>query len=253
MFFFLFTNMWLCASSSSVVHQQSNHHLGNVFYICILYIFTCQIFLMSSYFHIIIFSTNFYIYSYIFMFHPQYEQVSTKFTLRLRNVVAAPGIKACTKNSFRWHPVWQANLIFDIFFTRTHFKSWKFYTRKVRKFTTKLPKTLFFWFFWIFYTQPKFLHARRSRRSWQISRMPTCINILSLIPIDWNQGCLPSLYPRWPRHNNGLNMESKQRQGSFQWEALGERKWHQTAQVVERCGWNCSLLAPSGALVFIMG
>ena len=70
---------------------------------------------MSSYFHIIIFSTNFYIYSYIFMFHPQYEQVSTKFTLRLRNVVAAPGIKACTKNSFRWQPVSQANLIFVIF------------------------------------------------------------------------------------------------------------------------------------------
>ena len=32
----------------------------------------------------------------------QYEQVSTKFTLRLRDVVAAPGIKPCTKNSFRF-------------------------------------------------------------------------------------------------------------------------------------------------------
>ena len=29
-------------------------------------------------------------------------------------------------------------LIFVIFFTRTHFESYKFYTRKVRKFTTKL-------------------------------------------------------------------------------------------------------------------
>ena len=31
-------------------------------------------------------------------------------------------------------------LIFVIFFTLTHFESWKFYTRKVRKFTTNLPR-----------------------------------------------------------------------------------------------------------------
>ena len=31
-------------------------------------------------------------------------------------------------------------LIFVIFFTFTHFESWKFYTRKVRKFTTNLPR-----------------------------------------------------------------------------------------------------------------
>ena len=30
-------------------------------------------------------------------------------------------------------------LIFVIFFTLTHFESWKFYIRKVRKFTTNLP------------------------------------------------------------------------------------------------------------------
>ena len=68
----------------------------------------------------------------------------------------------------------QANsyLIFVIFFTHTHFKSWKFYTRKVRKFTTKLPKAVFLWFFWnFFYTQPKHLHVRRSRRSRQKSGM----------------------------------------------------------------------------------
>ena len=66
-----------------------------------------------------------------------------------------------------------AYLIFVIFFTRTHFKSWQFYTRKVRKFIT-----VFFFFFWnFFYTQPKFLHARRSRRSWQISGMEFCSNV----------------------------------------------------------------------------
>jgi len=31
----------------------------------------------------------------------RYEQVSTKFTLRLRSVRAAPGVRACTKDSFR--------------------------------------------------------------------------------------------------------------------------------------------------------
>ena len=57
-------------------------------------------------------------------------------------------------------------LIFVIFFTRTHFKSWKFYTRKMRKFTTKLPKTVFFWFFWIFFTlsQKFYTHGVRSVR-----------------------------------------------------------------------------------------
>ena len=48
-----------------------------------------------------------------------------------------------------------AYLIFVIFFTRTHFKSWKFYTWKVRKFSKKLPKTVFFWFFW------NFLHSAK--------------------------------------------------------------------------------------------
>ena len=38
------------------------------------------------------------------------------------------------------------------FFTLTHFESWKFYTRKVRKFTTNLPKTVIFSFFWNFFT-----------------------------------------------------------------------------------------------------
>ena len=36
-----------------------------------------------------------------------------------------------------------AYLIFVIFFTRTHFKSWKFYTWKVRKFTTNFQKLYF--------------------------------------------------------------------------------------------------------------
>ena len=61
-----------------------------------------------------------------------------------------------------------APLIPDIchFFTLTHFDSWKFYTRKVRKFTTYLPKTVIFSFFLeFFYTQPKILHSRRSWRS----------------------------------------------------------------------------------------
>ena len=31
----------------------------------------------------------------------QYDQVSTKFTLRLRRVRAAPGVRPCTKDSFR--------------------------------------------------------------------------------------------------------------------------------------------------------
>ena len=57
-------------------------------------------------------------------------------------------------------------LIFVNFFTRTHFKSWKFYTRKMRKFTTKLPKTVFFWFFWNFFTlsQNFYTHGVRSVR-----------------------------------------------------------------------------------------
>ena len=38
------------------------------------------------------------------------------------------------------------------FFTLTHFESWKFYTRKVRKFTTYLPKRVIFSFFWNFFT-----------------------------------------------------------------------------------------------------
>ena len=60
----------------------------------------------------------------------------------------------------------QTYLIFVIFFTRTHFKSWKFYTRKMRKFTTKLPKTVFFWFFWNFFTlsQKFYTHGVRSVR-----------------------------------------------------------------------------------------
>ena len=54
----------------------------------------------------------------------------------------------------------------SLFFTRTHFKSWKFYTRKMRKFTTKLPKTVFFWFFWNFFTlsQNFYTHGVRSVR-----------------------------------------------------------------------------------------
>ena len=78
----------------------------------------------------------------------------------------------------------QANsyLIFVIFFTRTHFKSWKFYTRKVRKFTTKLPKTIFSCFFSGFFLHStKFLHARRSHCSWQISGMTIIMMILTQI------------------------------------------------------------------------
>ena len=48
------------------------------------------------------------------------------------------------------------NLIFVIFFTLTHFESWKIYTRKVRKFTTNLPKTVIFCFFWIFLHSAKY-------------------------------------------------------------------------------------------------
>ena len=55
------------------------------------------------------------------------------------------------------------------FFTLTHFKSWKFYTRvnydKIAK------KHYFSGSSGFFYTQPKFLHAQHSRRSWQISGM----------------------------------------------------------------------------------
>ena len=43
-------------------------------------------------------------------------------------------------------------LIFVSFFTRTHFESWKFYTRKVRKSPTNLPKTVIFSFFLEFIT-----------------------------------------------------------------------------------------------------
>ena len=58
------------------------------------------------------------------------------------------------------------------FFTLTHFESWKFYTRKVRKFTTNgAQSSNFLVFLEFFYTQPKNLH---SRRSWQISGMITC-------------------------------------------------------------------------------
>ena len=38
-----------------------------------------------------------------------------------------------------WQRFW-AYLMFVIFFTRTHLESWKFYTRKVRKFATKVPR-----------------------------------------------------------------------------------------------------------------
>ena len=48
-------------------------------------------------------------------------------------------------------------------FTLTHFKSWKFYTRKVRKITTNLPKNSnFLVFLELVYNQPKILHSRRS-------------------------------------------------------------------------------------------
>ena len=45
-----------------------------------------------------------------------------------------------------------AYLIFVIFFTLTHFESWKFYTWKLRKFTTYLPKTVIFALFWNIFT-----------------------------------------------------------------------------------------------------
>ena len=38
------------------------------------------------------------------------------------------------------NPIPATYLIFVIFFTLIHFESWKFYTRKVRKFTTNLPR-----------------------------------------------------------------------------------------------------------------
>ena len=74
------------------------------------------------------------------------------------------------------------DLIPDIchFFTLTHFESWKFYTRKVRKFTTYLPKTVIFSFFLeFFYTPPKNLHSRRSWRPWQISGIVMVFKIQS--------------------------------------------------------------------------
>ena len=65
------------------------------------------------------------------------------------------------------------------FFTRTHFKLWRFYTWKVLKFTTKLPKTVFFWFFWIFfYTQPKkfYTHGVHGvRDKYQVLNTPNLI------------------------------------------------------------------------------
>ena len=49
-----------------------------------------------------------------------------------------------------------AYLIFVIFFTLTHFESWKFYTRKVRKFTTNgAQSSNFLIFFW------NFLHSAK--------------------------------------------------------------------------------------------
>ena len=60
------------------------------------------------------------------------------------------------------------NLIFVIFFTLTHFESWKFY-----KFAQNGNFLVFLEFF---YTQPKILH---SRRSWQISGMVMVLGVLS--------------------------------------------------------------------------
>ena len=57
-------------------------------------------------------------------------------------------------------------LIFVILFTLTYFESWKFYTRKVCKFTTNgAQSSNFLVFLDFFYTQPKILHSRRYRRS----------------------------------------------------------------------------------------
>ena len=71
--------------------------------------------------------------------------------------------------SWCFPPTYTSKFIPDIchfFYTHTHFKSWKFYTRKMRKFTTKLPKTVFFWFFWNFFTlsQNFYRHGVRSVR-----------------------------------------------------------------------------------------
>ena len=70
-----------------------------------------------------------------------------------------------------WH-TWYLSF----FFTRTHFKSWKFYTRKMRKFTTKLPKTVFFWFFWNFFTlsQKFYTHGVRSVRD----KYQVCLQVM---------------------------------------------------------------------------
>ena len=54
---------------------------------------------------------------------------------------------------YTWEKIPTPYLIFVIFFTLTHFESWKFYTRKVRKFTTNgAQSSNFFVFFLEFFT-----------------------------------------------------------------------------------------------------
>ena len=60
------------------------------------------------------------------------------------------------------------------FFTRTHFKSWKFYTRKVRKLRQNCQKQYFSGSSGFFYTQTNFLHAQRSHCVTRSSFNPWC-------------------------------------------------------------------------------
>ena len=86
-------------------------------------------------------------------------------------------------------------LIFVIFFTLTHFESWKFYTRKVRKFTTNgAQSSNFLVFFWIFLHSaknftltafPVFLtNIRYGRHSTWLLRVNDSISRLALL--RWN-------------------------------------------------------------------
>ena len=70
-------------------------------------------------------------------------------------------------------------LIFVIFFTLTHFESWKFYTRKVRKFMTYLPITVIFLFF-----SRIFLH---SAKNFTLTALPA---LLTNIRYDCRHGAI---------------------------------------------------------------
>ena len=58
------------------------------------------------------------------------------------------------------------------FFTLTHFESWKFYTRKVHKFTTYLPITVIFSFFWNLFTLSQKFYTHGVPDKYQVCSPP---------------------------------------------------------------------------------